>query len=126
MVAHLGVVAGEAQDVVNAQSGSAQQLGLQSDTVTVTAGQLQNGGQTGILQHNASGQAAHTHDGGLVIGNIDSSNAGQVFLGFLNNMGSVDALGGADFSGNDKLTVIKQFGNSHYCLLLYFTSSSVA
>ena len=88
MVAHLGVVAGQAEDVVDAQRGSTQQFGLQGNTVTVTAGQLQNGGQTGILQSHTGGQAAHTHDGGLVIGYVDAMNFGQIFLRFFHQVQS--------------------------------------
>ena len=50
MVTHSGMVTGETQNVIDAQHSCAQQFRLQSDTVTVTAGQLQNGGQTRILE----------------------------------------------------------------------------
>ena len=56
MVAHSGVVTGQAQDVVDTQHSGAQQLRLQSDPVAIPAGQLQNGGQTGILQGTQAGR----------------------------------------------------------------------
>ena len=46
-------------------------------------------------------------DGRLVVSNVNSSDVAQVSLGFLNQVLQVDALGRADFCGNDKLTVIK-------------------
>ena len=114
MIAHGGMVTGETQDVVNAQHGSAQQFGLQCDPVPVTAGQLQDGGQAGILQCHTGRQAAHTHDGGLVVRHIHSGDAAQILSCFLNQMINVDTLGRANFCGHNKLTVIKQFSNSHF------------
>ena len=113
VVAHLGVVAGEAQDVVNAQHGGTQQLGLQGDAVAVPAGQLQNGGQSGVLQGHTHRQAAHTHDGGLVIGDIDSGNIAEVFLGLGQQVVNVDALGGAYFGGHNKFAIVESFGQFH-------------
>ena len=107
VVAHLGVVAGEAEDVVNAEQGGAEQIGLQSHTVTVTAGELIDGEQARILQSLTGGKAAQTHNGGLVIGDVDGGDAGQIFLGFLNQMVDVESLGRADFGGNNKLASIK-------------------
>ena len=46
----------QAQDVVKAHGGSAQQVGLQSDTVTVAAGSLVDGVQTGVLQSDTGSQ----------------------------------------------------------------------
>ena len=68
---------------------------------------VQNGGQTRILQSDTGRQRAHTHDGGLVIGDVHGSNAAEVLLGFLHHMIYVDTLGRANFGGNDKLTVVK-------------------
>ena len=113
MVAQLGVVAGQAQDVVNAQHGGAQQIGLEGNAVPVPAGQLEDGVQACILQHLAGGEGAQTHDRGLVIGDVDKVDAGQILLGILYHTVNVNSFGRADLGSNDKLTVIKQFRNSH-------------
>ena len=107
MVAHLGVVAGQAQDVLQTHGSSAQQVGLQSNAVTVTAGSLVDGGQASVLQSYTGSQGGSTHDGRLVVGDVNSGDVAQVSLGFLNQVTQVDALGRANFCGNDKLTVIK-------------------
>ena len=130
MVAQLGVVAGEAEQVLNAQGGGAQQVRLQGDAVTVAAGHLEDGGEAGVLQDLAGGHGAQTHDGGLVIGHVDGGNLLQVGLGFLHQVLQMDALGGADFRRNYKFTTFKQVSNIHCSLLLFNnyleTSSSVA
>ena len=113
MVAQLGVVAGQAQNVVDAQHGGAQQVGLQRDAVAVAAGQLEDGGKPRVLQHLAGGQTAQPHDGGLVIGHVDVVDAGEVFLRLLHQTVDVDALGRADLGGNDEFTVMKQICNFH-------------
>ena len=107
MVAHSGVVAGQAQDVVNAHGSGTQQVGLQGDTVTVAAGSLVDGVQTGVLQSDTGSQGGGTHDGGLVVGDVDGIQVLQVHGGFLNQVLQVDTLGRADFCSNDKLTVIE-------------------
>ena len=107
MVAQLGVVAGEAQNVVNAQHGSAQKVGLQGDAVAVTAGHLEDGGQPRVLQSHTGRQASHTHDGRLVIGDVDGGDGRQMLLGFRYQMAAVSTLGRAYFRGHNKLTVIE-------------------
>ena len=113
MVAHLGVVAGEAQDVVNAQHSGTQKVRLQGDAVPVPAGQLEDGVQAGILQHLAGSQRTQAHNRGLVIGDVDEVDAGEILLGLLYHAVDMNSFGRADLGSNDKLTVIKQFRNSH-------------
>ena len=113
MVAQLGVVAGEAENVVNAQHGGAQQVGLQRNAVAVAAGQLENGVQCGVLQHLAGGKRAKAHDGGLVVGNVDKMHIGKVLFRFLYHAVNMNSFGRADLGRNHKLTVVKQFSNSH-------------
>ena len=113
VIAHLGVVARQAEDIVDAEHRCAQKLRLQCDAVAVTASELQDRGQACVLQSDAGGQAAHTHDGGLVIGNIDSGDAAEVLGCFFDEVVNVDSLGRADFCGDNELTSIKQFSNSH-------------
>ena len=113
MVTQLGVVAGEAQNVVNAQHGGAQQIGLQGDAVPVTAGQLEDGVQARVLQHLTGSQRTQTHDGGLVISDVYEVDAGQVLLGLFHHAVNMNSFGRADLGSNYKFTVIKQFRNSH-------------
>ena len=113
MVAQLGMIAGEAENVVDAQHGGAEQIGLESDAVPVPAGQLEDGVQSGILQHLAGGERPQTHDGGLVIRDVDEVDTGQVFLCLFHHAVNMNSFGRADLGSNYKFTVIKQFRNSH-------------
>ena len=113
MVAHGGVVTGEAQNVVNTKEGSAEKIRLQTHSVAVTAGQLIDGKQTCILQHLTGSQTAQTHDRGLVVGHVHSGNAAQIGLGFFYQVVNMKSFGRAYFRSYYELTLIKQFSNSH-------------
>ena len=122
-VAQLGVVAGEAENVVNAQHGGAQQVGLQRNAVAVAAGQLENGVQARILQHLAGGKAAQTHDGGLVVGYVDEVDAGEVLLSLFDHAVDVDSLGRTNLGRNYKFPVLKQFRNFHISITPDYSDS---
>ena len=113
VVTQSGVVTGQAEDVVNAKEGGAEQVGLQTHTVAVTAGQLIDGKQSGILQHLTGSQAAQTHNGGLIVCHVDGGDAAQISLGFLYQMLNVKTFGRAYLCSYYKLALIKQFCNSH-------------
>lgn len=53
------------------------------------------------------------HDGGLVVSNVDKMDAGEVLLRFLYHAVNMNSFGRADLGRNHKLTVVKQFSNSH-------------
>ena len=118
MVAQLRVVAGEAQNVVDAEHSGAQKVGLERDAVAVAAGQLEDGGKACVLEDLAGGKTAQTHDGRLVIGDVDIVHAGEIFLRLFYQAVDMNSLGGADLSGNYKFSVLKQFRNSHNSSLL--------
>ena len=86
---------------------------MESNAVPVAAGQLENGVQSGILQHLAGGKGTQPHDGGLVVGNVDKMHIGKVLLRFLYHAVNMNSFGRADLGRNHKLTVVKQFSNSH-------------
>ena len=114
MVAQLGMVAGEAEDVVDAEVGGAEQVGLQRHAVPVAAGHLEDGVQPGVLQGLAGGQGAQTHDGGLVVRHVHGGDAAEIFLRFRDQAFDVESLGRTNFGGNDKFTTGKKLSNFHY------------
>lgn len=118
VITELGVVAGEGKDVVNAKHGGAQKIGLQGDAVTIAAGHLENGVESGVLEDLAGSEGTETHNGGLVIRNVDGVDAAEVSLGFLNQIINVYSLRRADFCGNRKYTIVEIFSNFHYSPLL--------
>ena len=65
------VIPGQAEDVSDAQSRSAQDVGLKGDPVSVPHHHLQHRVKPCGLQEAARGQAGHAHDGGLVVRDID-------------------------------------------------------
>ena len=113
MVAQLGVVAGEAEDVLDAEHGGGKQVGLQSHAVPVPAGELIDGVEARILQRLAGGQRAQTHDGGLVIRDVHGSDVGEVFLCLLDQGLNMEAFRRADLGSNDELTTRKLFTDLH-------------
>ena len=103
----------KAKDIVDAQHCCTQQVRLKTNAVSVTAGYLEDRSQASILHCHAGGQRTHTHNRGLVIGDIHSSNAAEVCGGLFNQVINMDTLGRANLGSYNKLTVIKQFCNSH-------------
>ena len=55
MIATYRVVAAQRQYVLDAQGGRAQQIRLQTQTVAVSTGELENGFQTRLLEQDAGG-----------------------------------------------------------------------
>ena len=107
MVAQAGVVAREAQDVLNAEHGRAQNVGLERDSVPVPAGQLVNRRQTGVQKRLAGGQAAQAHDGGLVVRHVDRRDAAEMGFGFLKQAVDMDAFGRADLRRHHKFPALE-------------------
>jgi hypothetical protein len=107
VIAQGGVVAGEAEDVVDAEHGGGEQIGLEGQTVPVAAGHLEDGVQTHVLEGFANAQRAHTHDGGLVVRYVDGCDVAEILLGLLQQVIDVDPLGRAYFCGNYKFTTFK-------------------
>ena len=71
LIAGLGVVAGEQQNVVNVERRRAHQFALQRDAVLVAAGDLQDRLDAGVDQERRRGERAHVGAGAGAIGDID-------------------------------------------------------
>ena len=72
VIAHHRVVAGEAEDVGDAQERGRQQVGLQAQAVAVAAGGLEDG--VAAAAHDLAGhrQGAQAHDRALVVGDVQA------------------------------------------------------
>ena len=113
MVAELRVVAGEAQDVINAEKSSSQQVRLKRHAVAVTAGQLEDGVESGILQGLAEAQGAQAHYRGLVVGDVDCVYIAQILFCLSNEFVDMEPFGRSDLSSNDKFTLGKTISYLH-------------
>ena len=71
MVTKALMVAGETDEVIDAQRGSAEDIALDGDPVSVPADHLHNRIKTHLLQYEGRGKTAHPHDTCLIIGDID-------------------------------------------------------
>jgi hypothetical protein len=71
MVAQALMVAGQAQDVANAERGGPQEIALQGEAIAVAHHHLQHGLRAGLLEQETAGEARHAHDGGLIVGHVD-------------------------------------------------------
>ena len=72
VVAHHGMVAGEAEDVGDAQESRRQQVGLQTQAVAVAAGGLEDGVAAPAHDLAGDGQGAQAHDRALVVGDVET------------------------------------------------------
>ncbi len=69
-------VAGQRQDVADAQRVRAQQVGLQRHEVAVARGEVDDGLQVQVVAHQAGeGEAAHAHARHRAIGDVDEADA---------------------------------------------------
>ncbi len=75
VVTQCGVVAGEAQNIINAKQSGAEYVGLQCDAVPVAAGKLVNSVESVILKHLAGSQGTKAHDRGLIVGYVNCVNS---------------------------------------------------
>ena len=71
LVASLGIVAGEDQEVLDAERGGAHQFALQRDAVLVAAGELEHRLDAGIEQELGCSQRGHMGAGAGAVGDID-------------------------------------------------------
>ena len=77
MVASLRVVAGENEEVLDAERGGAHQLALQRDAILVAAGELQHRLDAGVEEKARRGERRHMGAGAGAVGDIHR--VGQAF-----------------------------------------------
>ena len=71
MVAKALMVAGETDEVIDTQCGSAENVALDSDAVPVPTDHLHDRIKTHLFQYKGRGKTAHPHDACLIIGDVD-------------------------------------------------------
>ena len=109
IVAQLGRVAGEAEDVAQADGRGAQQVGLDGEQVAVAAGVVQNRLNAGVLLDlDAEALRAHAGRGARRIGHVDGMDAelGQDARAF-DFLDAVDAAGRDDFDQGDEVALLQ-------------------
>ena len=104
VVAHRLVIAGQAQDIANAQRMGAEQIGLDGQPVAVAAGHLDDRLDAFLEQDGAGGDAAHADDGGLVVGDIGGIHAALQKAGFPADDLCIMALRRPHFSGDGEMS----------------------
>ncbi len=109
IVAQLGRVAGEAEDVVQADGRSPQQVRLDAENVAVAAGVMQNRLDAGVLLNlDAEALRAHARRGARRVGHVDGVDAElRQQARALNLLGAVDALGRNDLHQGDELAFVR-------------------
>src|SRR5205807_9851041 len=77
IVAKLGRVSGDADEIVKPSAVGAQQFGLHAEHIAIAAGEVENGFYSHLLLHqNAKRQIAHAGGGAGAVRNVDGINAG--------------------------------------------------
>ncbi len=108
IVAQLGRIAGEAEDVVQADGRGAQQIRLDGENIAVAAGVMQDRLNAGVLLNlDAEALRAHAGRGARRVGHVDGVHAqrGQQARAF-DFLGAVDALGRNDFHQGDEVALL--------------------
>jgi hypothetical protein len=110
IVAQLGRVAGEAQNVVQADGRSSQQVRLNRKQIAVAAGVMQNRLNAGVLLNlDAEALRAHAGRGARRVGHVDGVHAElRQQLRALDLLGAVDALGRHDLDQGDEAALGEQ------------------
>ena len=114
IVAHLGRVAGDAQNVVQAERRGAQQVRLNGKKIAVTAGVMQNRLNTGVLLNlEAEALGAYARRGARRVRHADGVNAQlREQLRTLDFFDAVDALGRHGLNQRDETALFEQGTNA--------------
>ena len=110
VVAELGRVAGEAEDIAQADRRCAKQVGLDAENVAVAAGVVQDRLDAGVLLNlDAEALGAHARRGAGRVGHVDGVDAelGEQARAF-NLLAAVDALGRHDFDERDESALLDE------------------
>ena len=115
VVAELRVITGHDQDVPDAQSRRAEQVGLQRDAVTVPAGHLHDRLEPGVEDGEAAGPAGQAHVGALVVGDVDRVHPVFEASGGFGDLRRAGPAGRADLGGHREAARGQALAQAHGC-----------
>ena len=87
------VVAGQTEDISDAQQVRPQQIRLDRQPVPVPAGDLHHRIMAHLIEEPADRQRARPHDGGGVVGHVDTVNASDQAFGVVEQSRRIRTLG---------------------------------
>ena len=110
IVAQLGRIAGEAEDVVQADGRGAEQVRLNAEDIAIAAGVVENGFDAGVLLNlDAEALRAHARRGAGRVGHVDGVDAElRQDARALDLLGAVDAAGRNDFDQGDEAALLDE------------------
>jgi hypothetical protein len=109
------VVAGQAQDVVDVEGGSTEDVALQGDAIAVADDHLQHRLQPHQFQADAGRQAAEAADRGLVVGDVDGVHVVLDQLGLVDDVRRVAAPRRAALGRHGQVTGAQHFPACWVC-----------
>ena len=126
VVAKGDMVAGKGQHIPYPHGSRAEQLALQGQAVTVTAGDLEDGLDPLPLQQGRRSKGGYAHRRTLVVGDVDCVHHTGECPGFCQEVGAVAPLRGTDFCSQDKTAGFEFLlqASSHNNFFAYFSSFS--
>ena len=121
VVAHHGVVAGEAEDVGDAQEGRRQKVGLQPQAVAVAARGLEDGIAAAANDLAGDRQGAHAHHSALVVGHVEAVDLVLEQVDVVQHGLDVGAFRRADLARDDEAAAVAGVAvGAHYTSLPIF------
>ena len=96
MIAGLGIIAGQQEEVADPQHRRAQQIRLERQAVAVAARHLENRVDAGLQDHLRHRQRAGAHDRAGAVGHVDRIHQPAHAFGGFENLGKVGPLGRVD------------------------------
>ena len=108
VIAHAGVIAGEAQDARDPQERRRKQVRLQGQAVAVAAGHLEDGVAAPGDDLVADGERAQAHDRALVVGDVEAVDLVLEEIDVVEHRADVGALGRADLAGDDEPAALRR------------------
>ena len=107
MVSKSLMVAGETEQVADAERIRAEQVRLHRQPVAVAADHLDNRLQPLLHQDRSCADAGHAHDGGLIIGQVDRVAVAFEQRGLFDDDIPVRTLRRAEFSGDGEVPILE-------------------
>ena len=102
MVALADIVAGEAKNIAYAQSGCAENVALQCNTIAVSAGELCDRSEPAGDQNGGGGGAGHVAIGAGAVGDIDGVDQIAEAGAARDQHGGIGGVGRGDLDGGDE------------------------
>jgi hypothetical protein len=104
MIAELHVVTAHAQDVLDADGGPCQKIGLQGEAIPIAASQMHDRLSILIQDLTTHGPWAHAHDRAMVVRDTEGVNHVFEFLYELTQAFNISPLRGIDTCGRQEPT----------------------